>query len=132
MTVSPGSWPSPFSAAVVTAGRRAVRQVAYGPDGTPWWAEDRPDEGGRTVLCTPSGEQVPEGFSARSAFHEYGGLCWAPLPGGGVVSVDARDQRLWRLVPGQEPEALTPDTGRRDRWCLPQVVPGGLLCLRER
>lgn len=131
MTV-PGSWPSPLSAADVTAATRGFRQVAYGPDGRPWWAEIRPEEGGRTVLVTEDGVQVPEGFDARSAFHEYGGKCWAPLPGGGVVTSSWHDQRLWLLAPGAEPRPLTPETDRRDHYCLPQPVPGGLLCLRER
>ena len=128
--IAPGSWPSPFTPEAVTAAGRQVREVAYGPDGVPWWAELRPDEGGRTVLLTPAGVQVPEGFDARSAFHEYGGLCWLPVDHG-LVSVDMRDQRLWR-VSGSSVEPLTADTGGRDRYALPQKVPGGLLVLRER
>ena len=128
----PGSWPSPLSAASVTAAGRSVRQVAYDPDGRAWWAQSRPDEGGRTVLVDEQGVRVPDGFDARTAFHEYGGLCWLPLGGGRVVTSSMADQRLWLLAPGEEPRPLTADTGGRDRWCLPRRAPGGLLCLRER
>ncbi len=128
----PGSWPSPLSAARATAGVRGVRAVAHAPDGTPWWSEDRPAEGGRVVLMTEAGPQVPEGFDARTGFHEYGGTCWAPLEDGAVVTSSWTDQRLWLLAPGQPPRALTPASDRRDRWALPGRCPAGLLCLRER
>jgi hypothetical protein len=36
----------------------------------------------------------------------------------GLVSVDMRDQRLWR-VSGSSVEPLTADTGGRDRYALP-------------
>ena len=134
MTV-PGSWPSPLSAADVTTASTAFRAVAHGPGGEVWWAEQRPEEGGRTVLLSRSGdeppvERVPAGFDARTAFHEYGGLCWAPLADGTLVSSAMADQRLWLLGDG-EPRPLTPDTGDAHRYCLPQEVRGGLLCLRE-
>ena len=129
---APGSWPSPLSAEAATAAVRQVRQVQYGPDGAVWWEELRPDEGGRSVLVREgAGVQVPDGFDARTAFHEYGGRCWLPVAGG-VVTSSMTDQRLWLLPEDGEPRPLSPDTGGRDRWCLPQQVPGGLLCLRER
>ncbi len=128
---APGSWPSPLSATDATTAGRGFRQVAYDPDGRAWWAQTRPEEGGRTVLLTEDGVQVPDGFDARTAFHEYGGHCWLPLAGG-VVTSSWTDQRLWLLEPGAAPRALTPETGARDRYCLPQPVGDALLCLRER
>ena len=131
----PGSWSSPLSAASVTTASTGFRAVAHGPGGEVWWAEQRPREGGRTVLLSRSGEdppreRVPAGFDARTSFHEYGGLCWTPLADGTVVSSSMSDQRLW-LLGDDEPRPLTPDSGGASRYCLPQEVRGGLLCLRE-
>ncbi len=105
-----------------------------------WWAEQRPEEGGRTQLvCRRSdgttAEALPEGANARTAAHEYGGGAWW-VRDGIVWFVSWADQRLYRLAPGGDPEAITPEPAvpRGDRWADGAVAPDGrsLVCVRER
>jgi dienelactone hydrolase len=85
-----------------------------------WWSEARPHEGGRVQLVhrTISGDRqpvdvLPDGVSARSRAHEYGGGAWWATATC-VVYTDASDQGLYRLdldEHGQAvglPVALTP------------------------
>ena len=63
-----------------------------------WWSESRPDEGGRIQLVcrTPDGARsdvLPEGCSARTRVHEYGGGAWA-VAGRTTAFVDFDDQRV--------------------------------------
>ena len=107
-----------------------------------WWAESRPDEGGRTAVMRcdlrsdDTQEVTPEGANARTRVHEYGGGAWWPHDGS-LYYVEFSDQRLRRLdARGDEPVLLTAEPpeprawryadGRvtRDRrWCV---------CVRER
>ncbi|HEX2191832.1 MAG TPA: hypothetical protein VHH09_01440, partial [Acidimicrobiales bacterium] len=77
-TVAPfGSWSSPVSPELLTEG--TVRLSDLWVDGDEvWWLEARPADGGRQVVVRrrPDGSMsdvVPEGFSARTTVHEYGG-----------------------------------------------------------
>lgn len=134
-----GAWPSPLTpAAVVAASVRLGRVAVVG--GSVWWDEGRPDEGGRVVVVRADGpgrraEVTPEGFSARSRVHEYGGGAWW-TGDGALFAVRADDQRIWRIEAGAAPVALTPAApgGYRDRYADGVVAPGGdwMACVRER
>ncbi len=84
-------------------------------DGQPCtiWLESRPSEAGRLqlVALAPDGTRrdlLPEGFSARSGVHEYGGgAAWVER--GTAWFVNWSDQRLYRLSSGSDPVALTPE-----------------------
>jgi dipeptidyl aminopeptidase/acylaminoacyl peptidase len=108
-----GAWPSPIGAADVAGG--GVRLSSPVPfEGAVWWAEGRPTEGGRIVVVRrdPDGtvaDVLPAGWSARTRVHEYGGVAWLPLAGGGLVFASWADQRVYRLDPGAEPVPLTPE-----------------------
>jgi len=112
-TIAPyGTWVSPLSASAVTGAARGLETV-MADAGTVYVLELRPDEGGRSAIIRirPDGtkdELLPAGFSARSRVHEYGGgaMC-AHL--GTVFFVNDRDQRIWRVRPGDEPRAVTPE-----------------------
>jgi dipeptidyl aminopeptidase/acylaminoacyl peptidase len=104
------------------------------------WAESRPAEGGRTQLVRQraSGEMIdllPDGQSARTAVHEYGGAAWWVRDG--VVWFAAwDDQRLYRLdveSGGRAPITPTPETPRGDRYADGDVSPDGrwIVCVRE-
>lgn len=130
---TPGSWPSPLSAADVARDGTAYASVALSGDGrTAWWLERRPAEGGRGAVLRRTGThpavEVGPGFDARTRFHEYGGLCFVPY-GGAMVATSWADQRLWVVGDGP-PRPLTPDTG--DRYADPQIVGEHVLVLRER
>lgn len=135
-----GSWASPISPAVVVARSASLGEVAVGPDDV-WWAEGRPEEHGRVHLVRhrPGGATVdvlPEGFSARTRVHEYGGGAWW-LHGPDVVFANWDDQRLYRLDGGRDaPRALTPEPAipGGDRYADGRPTTDGRwsVCVRER
>jgi dipeptidyl aminopeptidase/acylaminoacyl peptidase len=139
-TLPYGSWPSPITSDLLV--EQVVRlsdPVVH--DDELWWNEGRPAEGGRQVLVASVAggrpeDRIPEGFSARTAVHEYGGSCYAVLPDSSVVFSNWADQRLWLAGPGTAPVPLTPEpaTPRSVRWADPTVVAGGawLVAVRER
>ena len=133
-----GSWASPVSASALVAKSVSLGEVHVGRRDV-WWAEGRPEEGGRTQLvrCSPDGttlDVLPEGVSARTRAHEYGGGAWW-LRGDDVIYADWVSQRLWLLVDGASaPVPLTPDHGGAERFADGRVTPDGRwsVCVRER
>jgi dipeptidyl aminopeptidase/acylaminoacyl peptidase len=138
-TLPHGTWPSPLTAERVVAASVSLGEVRVGDDDV-WWAEGRPEEGGRVQLVRhrPGGGTVdvlPEGYAARSRVHEYGGGAWW-MHDASVFFANWADQRLHRLDPGGRPVPLTP----------PPAVPAGdryadgvltadarwVVCVRER
>ena len=106
-----GAWPSSISAELLVAGAVGLSEVWVEGD-TAYWAEGRPEEGGRVQLVRrdPDGtlaELLPAGFSARTAVHEYGGASWW-VREGVVFFANWDDQRLYRLDPGGLPSPLSP------------------------
>ena len=134
-----GSWPSPLTAEQVAQAGAQYGEVAVTDGGrTVWWSESRPAQVGRTTVLRrtgdgPAQEVLPAELDARTRVHEYGGRCWVPH-GGGLVTSDLHDQRLWLVDEDGEARALTADTGLADRYAEPTVLPGGtsVLCVRER
>ena len=114
MTERPyGSWPSPITADLIVTQSVSIGEAAVGLVDV-WWAEARPEEGGRVQIVRhrPGGERVdvlPDGFAARTRVHEYGGGAWC-LHQGDLVFANWSDQRLWRLDAGADhPFPLTPE-----------------------
>ncbi len=135
-----GTWPSPISATTVVARSVSLGEVAVGNVDV-WWAEGRPEEGGRIQIVRhqPGGEQVdvlPDGFAARTRVHEYGGGAWW-LHGSDLVFANWSDQRLWRLDAGADaPFPLTPEpaVAQGDRYADGRLTADGrwCVCVRER
>jgi dipeptidyl aminopeptidase/acylaminoacyl peptidase len=105
-----GSWKSPITTDFLVS--QGVSLDAPTVDGHDvYWAEGRPQEGGRQVIVrlTPDGRRVdvnPMPFNARTRAHEYGGGAY--LAADGVVYFsNFEDQRLYRVTPGSEPQAVT-------------------------
>ncbi|HEX6780413.1 MAG TPA: S9 family peptidase [Solirubrobacterales bacterium] len=140
-TVAPyGSWSSPIEAATVARAGRRLGAAAIGGDGAVWWAEGRPDEGGRVVLMRrPQGgapeEVTPAGTNVRTRVHEYGGGAWCLVGADLVVFVDFADQRLYRQRLGEEPVAISPapaaDGARHYADMRPTPGGDGIVCVRE-
>jgi len=134
-----GSWPSPITAERVVAASVSLGEVHVGDDDV-WWAEGRPEEGGRVQLVRhrPGGAVVdvlPEGFAARTRVHEYGGGAWW-LHDASLFFVNWADQRLWRLQPGGRPVPLTPEpaipAGDRFADGVLSADARWVICVRER
>ncbi|HKF83901.1 MAG TPA: S9 family peptidase [Solirubrobacterales bacterium] len=141
-TVAPcGSWASPIEAATVARAGRRLGSPAIAGDGAVWWAEGRPDEGGRVVLMRrpADGEAetvTPEGTNVRTRVHEYGGGAWCLVAPDLVVFVDFGDQRLYRQRLGEEPVAISPEPAEPGalRYADMRPTPDGsaIVCVRER
>ena len=144
-TVPFGAWPSPITAAKLVEGAAGVSEVRA--DGTDvWWNEQRPSEGGRYQLVRRSSggqrhdlfpawdaEDPTAAWNARTAVMEYGGGAWA-VRDGVVVFANWADQRLYRVDPGAEPVAITPEpaTPRGFRFSeLTWLDDEWIICVRE-
>ena len=145
-----GSWESPLTAAVIVEASVGLGGPAFA-GGDLWWSELRPQEAGRVQLVRagPDGpfDVLPDGYSARTRVHEYGGGAWwvhgaDDEPGSDVVVlfVNWTDQRLYRLeVSGSgavgEPVAITPEPDQPAglRYADGVVTANGELtiCVRE-
>lgn len=138
VTAPYGTWSSPLGAAEVAAGAAPIFDAAFRGDEI-FYSTKIPAEKARTGLVRTSlsrpgaREQViPTGFNIRSAVHEYGGASWALDQNSEVIYfVNAADQRVWQIIPGRAPHALTPDTSGRIRYGDLHMSPWGLLCVRE-
>jgi dipeptidyl aminopeptidase/acylaminoacyl peptidase len=110
-----GSWSSPLSAArVATAGIKLQQPWRRGDQVC--WLEQRPAEGGRTVLMQDlqgrRSELTPAPFSVRSRAHEYGGGAYCVL-GAEAWFVNDADQAIWHRNAWGEIRQLTPPDRRR-------------------
>ena len=138
-TLSPyGTWGSPITAEMVASAGTSLFGT-WLADGTAWWLEGRPTEGGRVVLMQepPGGspaDVTPPGFNVRTMAHEYGGGAYCVHDGTAYFS-NFEDQRLYRQVPGEDPVAITPEIdGKRHRYADGQVTADGRIWIgvRER
>ncbi len=136
MKVAPyGSWTSPITADLIV--EQVVRLSDVVVDGADvYWLENRPSEGGRQVLVSSTaGDVLPAGFSARTTVHEYGGAPYA-VRNGTVWFSNFDDQRVYRIDPGAEPVAVTPEPATRwcERYADLEVSPDGhrVAAVRER
>lgn len=123
-----GTWPSPFHAADIASSAPRIDGARFVGDEI-WWGESVPTEGGRVSVRSSTGKVVlPAPWSARSRVHEYGGGAWAADADGVLYFVDAGDQRVYRMLPGEEPEPLTPAGANHGGLRLQH---GRLLAVRE-
>ena len=137
-SVSPtGSWPTPITSELVVRAAARLGEVAVDGDDV-WWSEDRPAEGGRSVIVRRSAggtvtDVLPAPWNARTRVHEYGGGAWT-VQDGTLWFTEFTDQRLYRLDAGSDtPVAVTPEPGVRAgvRHADFRVLPDGLLAVRE-
>ena len=129
-----GSWPSPLSAARVTAGGLRLDQIQLDGDDV-YWLEGRASEGGRNVIVkrSPSGEIIdvtPPGFNVRSRVHEYGGGAYT-VHRGTVFFSNFADQRIYQQEPGATPQPITPE-GASYADARVDVPRSRLVCVREQ
>jgi dipeptidyl aminopeptidase/acylaminoacyl peptidase len=133
-TLPYGSWPSPISAASVVEGSRGLGSLSVDGDYL-YWVESRPEEGGRnTIMRRAAGgkpeEILPLPWNARTRVQEYGGRN-VLVADGTIWFSNFEDQRVYRMVPGDEPQAVTPAVELRYAGCLLDRGRGRLLCVRE-
>jgi dipeptidyl aminopeptidase/acylaminoacyl peptidase len=133
-----GGWRSPITASSLVEHAVGLGQVAV--DGADvYWNEARPAEAGRLVVvrCAADGtvvDVVPDGYSARTRVHEYGGV--SHLARDRVVwFTNFVDQRVYRVEDGVAPVPLTaePDVRVGVRFADLSMARDGrhLLAVRE-
>ena len=111
-----GTWKSPITSEQIVADSIGVGSTDI-LDGNIYWQEMRPKEEGRLVVVqrTQGGKArdlTPMPFNARTRVHEYGGHAYT-VSEGIVYFSNFADQRLYRLDPGNDPVALTPEVDLR-------------------
>jgi dipeptidyl aminopeptidase/acylaminoacyl peptidase len=129
-----GSWKSPITPELILSG--AVRPGLVTLDGeVTYWTEGRPGEGGRSVLVrrTPDGQKVDvtaPPFNVRTRVHEYGGGDYT-VSNGIIYFSNFADQRVYRLIPGEEPHPITPAEQYRYADYVIDSQRNRLICVRE-
>lgn len=136
---APGRRAVPIPAEVAARATVAVDAVTA-VDGRVLWVENRPAEGGGSVLVEWSASSgvrtvLPYGRHVGSAVYEYGGGAYA-VRGDTVWFVDEDDSRIWAAStqpPGSTPAAVSPPTDGGVRYGDLTVSPDGseILCVRE-
>lgn len=124
-----GSWRSPITADLITAGSVRLTDLRL-HQGEPWWLELRPAEGGRLVLVRNGTDVTPAGFNVRTRVHEYGGAPYV-LHEGRVWFSNFADQRLYRQAPGAAPAPITEAVDRRYADAVVDARRGVLFAVRE-
>ena len=135
MQTSPyGSWKSPVTADLIVAGSVGLGDIAVDGEDI-YWVEGRPAEGGRSVIVRRAADGAtrdvtPAPFNARTRVHEYGGGAFA-VDAGTVFFSNFADQRIYRVGPGGEPRALTPEGPLRYADAALDRRRGRLVCVIE-
>ena len=94
-----GCWSSPITSDLVV--EKTVKFIGIASDGNDiYWNEMRPNEKGRCVIIKKEvngniSEVLPEGYSARSRVHEYGGGDFT-VKNEEVYFSNFRDQRIYK------------------------------------
>jgi dipeptidyl aminopeptidase/acylaminoacyl peptidase len=129
-----GSWVSPITAALLTSAGIVFSDLDFS-NGRLYWLESRPDEAGRVVLVSSSGDVTPKSFNLRTRVHEYGGGAYF-IHQDTVFFTNFADQRLYRQDPGLDPKPITPvpPAPASVRHADGRVTPDGktIVCVRER
>ena len=107
-----GTWTSTISAADVAAQASRAGQVIVS-DGIVYWSESRPKDAGRVAVMRrlETGEveeATPADFNCRTRVHEYGGGAFI-ADGTTLYASNFADQLLYKIEPGAEPVAITPE-----------------------
>ncbi|MFT5365098.1 MAG: dipeptidyl aminopeptidase/acylaminoacyl peptidase [Candidatus Latescibacterota bacterium] len=130
-----GTWPSSISAERVALAARRFGQVQV-DRGMVYWVETRPDEGGRSVLMRSDAhgqvfDVVPHDFNVRTRVHEYGGVAYV-VHEGVVFCSCGDDGRVYRVVEGAAPVAITPEENARYADFSISNDGQAVFCVRER
>ncbi len=129
-----GAWKSPITSDLIVSQSIGLGGGVFDGDDV-YWLEGRPAEAGRNVIVrrTPDGTTTdvnPAPFNARTRVHEYGGGA-VLVDYGVVIFSNFADQRLYRIAPGQAPEAITPEAPLRYADCVLDAGRNRLICVRE-
>lgn len=126
--------PSPITPALVARATAGVGEPRLF-EGTLYWLEHRPSEGGRVALMKATAgertELTPPPYSARSRVHEYGGAAYLPTQNA-VFFINTTDQNIYAVDADGEIQQITTTepTVRYADLCLDQKR-GRLIAVTE-
>ena len=103
-----GTWESLITSEMLVGGAVRLGEIVTDGDDV-WWAESRPDEGGRTVIVRNGKDQTDKKTNVRTLVHEYGGSAWS-VRNGTLVYSQYFDQRLYRRDKSGDSIPLTPES----------------------
>ena len=103
-----GTWESLITSEMLVGGAVRLGEIVTDGDDV-WWAESRPDEGGRTVIVRNGKDQTDKKTNVRTLVHEYGGSAWW-VSNGTLVYSQYFDQRLYRRDKSGDSIPLTPES----------------------
>jgi dipeptidyl aminopeptidase/acylaminoacyl peptidase len=94
-----GAWRSEISIDSLIQSSNKISDI-YQSDGQVFWLESRPQEKGRSVICSKNADGVvysiiPDGYSVNARVHEYGGGAFAFIGNQRFVFVNDEDQNLY-------------------------------------
>jgi dipeptidyl aminopeptidase/acylaminoacyl peptidase len=127
-----GSWESIITPEFVCGGANLPWETQIEGD-TYYWTEQRPSEGGRTVLIRwnpqeGSGVALPDGYSIRTKIYVYGGSAYC-ASGNTVYFVNEKDQCIYSYTPGNgNPRQIT---APGYKFAELRFIEGGLIALAE-
>lgn len=129
-----GSWRSPITSDLIVAGTVRLGQVELDGEDI-YWIEGRPAEKGRNVIVKRSVDGktvdlIPSPFNARTLVNEYGGGSFT-VSNGEVFFSNFADQRLYRVAPNAEPQAVTAESKFRYADGIVDRQRNRFLCIRE-
>ncbi len=129
-----GSWKSPITADLIVSGAIGLSQPTI-DESHIYWLEMRPAEGGRQVVVRRDelgqlSDINPQPFNARTRVHEYGGGDYLAA-NGTVYFSNFADQRLYKQVPGEAPQPLTPAAEMRYAEATLDRARDRIICVRE-
>lgn len=134
MRLSYGLWQSVLPASLVATASTKIEEVHL--DGsTLYWIESRPDEQGRRVIMRRlqggrQDEVTPAPFSAGSQVHSYGGAAMV-VDSGVIYFSNLKDGRVYRVLPGQQPQPVTAAKAVRYADLVIDASRGRLIAVRE-
>jgi len=129
-----GSWKSPLTSDRIVSESIKLGQISLNGNQI-YWIESRPTEGGRSAIVRlhDDGSReilTPQPFNARTRVHEYGGAPYL-IANGVLYFSNFADQRLYRQIPGQVPEPLTPKASLFYADGFYDHTHNRLICIRE-
>jgi len=129
-----GSWRSPITSDLIVAGAVRLGQIEIEGE-IVYWSEGRPAEKGRNVIVKrlPNGsteDVTPSPFNARTLVNEYGGGSFT-VSEGEIFFSNFADQRLYRIAPNTEPQAVTAESKFRYADGVVDRRRNRFVCVRE-
>lgn len=135
ITAAYGTWKSPISPELVADSPHGWIGQLYADKNHLYVLRNHPEQGGRGVVARVTAnsqfeELIPAPFYARTRVYEYGGACFV-VQDDTIYFSNVPDDRLYRQMPGQQPEPITAEGAVRYADLVVDPLRSRLICIRE-